>query len=62
MSKFGGSAWQYVPSLNKWYLHLFDKSQADLNWDNPRVRNELADVIRFWKEKGVSAFRFDVAQ
>lgn len=60
VSKFGGSAWQYVPSLNKWYLHLFDKSQADLNWDNPRVRNELADVIRFWKEKGVSAFRFDV--
>jgi len=60
VSKFGGSAWEYVPSLNKWYLHLFDKSQADLNWDNPEVRAELVDVIKFWKDKGVSGFRFDV--
>ncbi|MGO5211456.1 alpha,alpha-phosphotrehalase [Parafannyhessea sp. LCP21S3_E6] len=59
-SKFGGSAWEYVPSLHKWYLHLFDVSQADLNWDNPEVRAELADVVRFWKAKGVSGFRFDV--
>jgi len=59
-SKFGGSAWEYVPSLKKWYLHLFDVTQADLNWDNPRVREELKDVIRFWKEKGVKGFRFDV--
>ncbi len=59
-SKFGGNAWEYVPSLNKWYLHLFDVSQADLNWDNPEVREELADVLRFWRSKGVSAFRFDV--
>ncbi len=59
-SKFGGSAWEYVPSLGKWYLHLFDVSQADLNWDNPEVRAELADVVRFWKAKGVSGFRFDV--
>lgn len=59
-SKFGGSAWEYVPSLKKWYLHLFDVTQADLNWNNPRVREELKDVIRFWKEKGVKGFRFDV--
>lgn len=59
-SKFGGSAWEYVPSLKKWYLHLFDVTQADLNWENPRVREELKDVIRFWKEKGVKGFRFDV--
>lgn len=59
-SKFGGSAWEYVPSLGKWYLHLFDVTQADLNWDNPEVREELKKVIRFWKEKGVKGFRFDV--
>ncbi|MCM1543407.1 MAG: alpha,alpha-phosphotrehalase [Blautia sp.] len=59
-SKFGGSAWEYVPSLKKWYLHLFDATQADLNWENPKVREELKDVIRFWREKGVKGFRFDV--
>ena len=57
---FGGPAWEYVPSLHKWYLHLFDPKQPDLNWENPRVREELKDVIRFWKEKGVRGFRFDV--
>ncbi|MGN0286060.1 MAG: alpha,alpha-phosphotrehalase, partial [Atopobiaceae bacterium] len=60
VSKFGGSAWEWVPSLHKWYLHLFDVSQADLNWENPEVREELKNVIRFWKAKGVSGFRFDV--
>lgn len=59
-SKFGGTAWEYVPSLGKWYLHLYDKSQADLNWENPQVREELKKVIRFWKDKGVKGFRFDV--
>lgn len=59
-SKFGGPAWEYVPSLQKWYLHLFDVTQADLNWENPKVREELKNVIRFWKEKGVKGFRFDV--
>lgn len=59
-SKFGGNAWEYVPHLKKWYLHLFDRTQADLNWENPEVREELKNVIRFWKEKGVSGFRFDV--
>jgi trehalose-6-phosphate hydrolase len=59
-SKFGGSAWEYVPHLKKWYLHLFDKTQADLNWDNKEVREELKKVIRFWKNKGIKGFRFDV--
>lgn len=59
-SKFGGPAWEYVPSLEKWYLHLFDITQADLNWENPQVREELKNVIRFWKQKGIKGFRFDV--
>lgn len=59
-SKFGGPAWKYVKSLKKWYLHLFDVTQADLNWRNPKVREELKNVVRFWKEKGVKGFRFDV--
>ncbi len=59
-SKFGGSAWEYVPGLKKWYLRLYDVTQADLNWDNPKVREELKDILRFWKEKGIRAFRFDV--
>lgn len=59
-SKFGGPAWEYVPSLNKYYLHLFDVTQADLNWENPRVRKELADIVNYWRAKGVHGFRFDV--
>ena len=59
-SRFGGNAWEYVPALGKYYLHLFDVTQADLNWENPRVREELKNVIRFWKAKGVEGFRFDV--
>ena len=60
VSKFGGPAWKYLPSLKKWYLHLFDETQADLNWDNPEVRAELADILRYWKAKGIKGFRFDV--
>ena len=60
VSKFGGPAWEYLPALGKWYLHLFDVTQADLNWENPEVRAELADILRFWKGKGVKGFRFDV--
>ena len=60
VSKFGKSAWEYVPARGKYYLHLFDATQADLNWENPRVREELKQVIRFWKKKGVEGFRFDV--
>ena len=59
-SKFGGNAWEYVPALGKYYLHLFDVTQADLNWENPRVREELKNIVRFWKAKGVEGFRFDV--
>ena len=59
-SKFGGNAWEYVPHLDKYYLHLFDKTQADLNWENPAVRPEVADIVRFWMGKGVKGFRFDV--
>ncbi|MFA9377443.1 MAG: alpha,alpha-phosphotrehalase [Lachnotalea sp.] len=60
VSKFGGPAWKYVPTLKKWYLHLFDETQADLNWKNPLVREELKNVILFWKDKGIQGFRFDV--
>ena len=60
VSKFGGNAWEYVPTLKKFYLHLFDKTQADLNWDNPEVREEIYKIVRFWIEKGVEGFRFDV--
>lgn len=59
-SKFGGPAWEYVPHLKKWYLHLFDVTQADLNWENPEVREELKNIIRFWKANGIKGFRFDV--
>lgn len=59
-SKFGGPAWEYVPALKKWYLHLFDVTQADLNWENPKVREELKQIICFWKAKGIKGFRFDV--
>ena len=59
-SKFGGSAWEYVPQLGQYYLHLFDRTQADLNWENPAVRREVQDIVRFWMHKGVKGFRFDV--
>lgn len=55
-SQYGGSAWEYVPDLKKWYLHFFDVSRADLNWDNPKVRQELRDVFRFWKNKEVKGY------
>lgn len=60
VSKFGGSAWKYVPEFDEYYLHLFDVSQADLNWKNPKVRDELVNVLKFWIGKGVGGFRFDV--
>lgn len=60
VSKFGGNAWEYVPKFKKYYLHLFDKTQADLNWENPQVREELKDILKFWQDKGVKGFRFDV--
>lgn len=60
ISKFGGNAWEYVESLDKYYLHLFDKTQADLNWKNPELREEIYKVTNFWLEKGVKGFRLDV--
>ena len=60
VSKFGGNAWDYVDELESYYLHLFDKTQADLNWENPEVREEIYKVVKFWLNKGVNGFRFDV--
>ena len=60
VSKFGGSAWQYREEFEKYYLHLFDITQADLNWENPDVREEIYKVVNFWLEKGVKGFRLDV--
>ncbi|MFQ7233928.1 MAG: alpha-amylase family glycosyl hydrolase, partial [Enterococcus hulanensis] len=53
VSKFGGNAWAPFGDTDKYYLHLFDKTQADLNWRNPEVREELFEVLRFWMKKGV---------
>ncbi|AGU82951.1 alpha,alpha-phosphotrehalase [Streptococcus anginosus] len=60
LSKFGGSAWAPFGDTGKYYLHLFDVTQADLNWRNPHVREELFKVVNFWRNKGVKGFRFDV--
>lgn len=59
-SKFGGSAWEYVEKFDEYYLHLFDVTQPDLNWDNENVRKEVQKVVKFWMQKGVRGFRFDV--
>ena len=60
LSKFGGSAWAPFGDTGKYYLHLYDVTQADLNWHNPHVREELFKVVHFWLDKGVKGFRFDV--
>lgn len=60
ISKFGGNAWEYVEELEEYYLHLFDVSQADLNWDNKELREEIYKVVNFWIDKGVKGFRLDV--
>lgn len=59
-SLFGGSAWEYEPRVGKYYLHLFDTHQADLNFENPNVREELYKMICYWMDKGVKGFRLDV--
>ncbi|QIK85350.1 alpha,alpha-phosphotrehalase [Erysipelothrix sp. HDW6B] len=59
-SKFGGNAWEYVESLNLYYLHLFDVTQADLNWEHEPVFQALVDVVNFWLDKGIQGLRFDV--
>lgn len=60
LSKFGGSAWAPFGTTGRYYLHLFDVTQADLNWRNPHVREELFKVVNFWRDKGIKGFRFDV--
>ncbi|MBY5945536.1 alpha,alpha-phosphotrehalase [Photobacterium rosenbergii] len=59
-SKFGGNAWALDEATGQYYLHLFAKEQADLNWENPKVREEVKEVISFWADKGVDGFRLDV--
>ena len=56
----GGSAYEYVPALKKYYLHSFAIEQADLNWENPKVRQEVCDIVDFWIDFGVDGFRCDV--
>lgn len=57
---FGGSTWEYVPERDAYYLHTFSKKQPDLNWQNPKVREEVYDFMRFWCDKGIDGFRMDV--
>ncbi|MDA2704130.1 alpha,alpha-phosphotrehalase [Bacillus cereus] len=59
-SKFGGSAWKYDEKTEQYYLHLFDETQADLNWENEKLREKVYDMMRFWLDKGVTGFRLDV--
>ncbi|OOR25388.1 alpha,alpha-phosphotrehalase [Bacillus cereus] len=59
-SKFGGSAWKYDEKTEQYFLHLFDETQADLNWENENLREEVYDMMHFWLEKGVKGFRLDV--
>ena len=59
-SKFGGNAWEYDEKSDEYYLHLFDVTQADLNWDNEKVRQALYEIVNYWIQFGVDGFRFDV--
>jgi len=59
-SFFSGSAWQFDPATKQFYLHLFAVKQPDLNWDNPKVREDVFSLMRFWLDKGVDGFRMDV--
>ncbi len=59
-SFFGGSAWEYDEATGAYYLHYFTKKQPDLNWDNPKVREEVYQIMRYWLDKGVDGFRMDV--
>ncbi|WP_202412329.1 alpha,alpha-phosphotrehalase [Halobacillus litoralis] len=59
-SKFGGNAWKYDEQTGQYYLHLFDVTQADLNWENEQMREDIYEMMRFWGEKGVDGFRLDV--
>jgi len=59
-SFFSGSAWNYYEERDQYALHLFSKKQMDLNWENPAVRHEVKDMVRWWLQKGVDGFRMDV--
>lgn len=58
-SYFGGSTWEPVPGTDKYYLHMFAKEQPDLNWENPKVREELFGMVNWWLDKGIAGFRID---
>ncbi|GGA84454.1 alpha,alpha-phosphotrehalase [Ornithinibacillus halotolerans] len=60
VSKFGGNAWKYDEKTGQYYLHLFDVTQADLNWENEQVRQKVIEMITYWAEKGIDGFRLDV--
>lgn len=59
-SVFSGSAWEYDERTNEYYLHLFSRKQPDLNWENPKVRKEIYDMMKWWLDKGIDGFRMDV--
>ncbi|WP_079509151.1 glycoside hydrolase family 13 protein [Mesobacillus jeotgali] len=59
-STFSGSAWQYDENTDEYFLHIFSKKQPDLNWENPKLRQEVYDMMKFWLDKGVDGFRMDV--
>lgn len=59
-SCFSGSAWEYVESVGQFYLHSFSRKQPDLNWDNPKVREEVFKMMTWWCDKGIDGFRMDV--
>ncbi|MGG3691859.1 glycoside hydrolase family 13 protein [Heyndrickxia ginsengihumi] len=59
-SSFGGSTWEYSPETDEYYLHMFSKKQPDLNWENPKVRDSIYKMMKFWLDKGIDGFRMDV--
>lgn len=59
-SRFGGSAWKYDETTKEWYMHLWAEKQPDLNWDNPKVREEVQAIVKYWLDLGVDGFRCDV--
>ena len=60
MSNFGGSAWEYSPETDEYYLHFYSKKQPDLNWENPKLRQEIYDMMNWWLDQGIAGFRMDV--
>lgn len=58
-SEFGGKAWEYDETTDQWYMHIFSRKQPDLNWENPKVREAVSDLVNWWLEKGIDGFRLD---